>query len=214
MMRCPGCGSELALDQSFCARCGAPAPPPSDSFARARRRFDALRTRYQSGELDAAQFQVEREALTVQDTEGGHWTPAEAGQWYWYDGSAWVLRTPPMVSGKGRPSAGGGRWTDPTADVARHRGGCGYCDLPGVGRLRALEAGSTVTGGPQLGDAGRSASPDRLADAHTSAPSYAAAANRHGTPFPYGVDGATAHRAAGPSLRTGSTPWRCSALRG
>ena len=116
MMRCPGCGSELALDQSFCARCGAPAPPPSDSFARARRRFDALRTRYQSGELDAAQFQVEREALTVQDTDGGHWTPAEAGQWYWYDGSAWVLRTPPMVSGRGgqAPVAGDGPTRRPT----------------------------------------------------------------------------------------------------
>lgn len=97
-MKCSVCGAEMNPGEDFCWHCGAPGPPEVDRFAEARGRFDTLLLRYRTADIDAAQFQTERETLTLQDVEGRYWAPAEDGQWLLYDGSEWVFRKPPVTS--------------------------------------------------------------------------------------------------------------------
>lgn len=122
-MNCDKCGAELAPEQSFCRRCGAPRPEAirepgariSGRFAEAERRFASLRRRYQAGQLGDAAYEAELRRLVVEDDAGGYWMlGADSGAWYWHDGQRWVPRDPttsrdrgsvaPVAGEAGRPA--------------------------------------------------------------------------------------------------------------
>jgi hypothetical protein len=60
--------------------------------------MEELQAQSAVGQIDAATFEARRSALTVQGPEGGYWCPGGGETWYWYDGSAWVQRDPPLVA--------------------------------------------------------------------------------------------------------------------
>ncbi|MBN1641204.1 MAG: zinc-ribbon domain-containing protein [Anaerolineae bacterium] len=96
-MKCTQCGAEIRPADRFCGRCGAPRPQLPPAFAQAQARMEQLQALYAAGQVDAAAFEVRRRDLTVQGPEGGYWSPGGGDTWYWYDGSAWVEREPPLV---------------------------------------------------------------------------------------------------------------------
>lgn len=97
-MRCPTCGNEIGSGDPFCRRCGAARSQLPPHFAEAEARLDELYARLQAGQIDRASFEAQRQTLTVRGPDGSYWSPGGGGRWYWYDGTAWVERGPPIKS--------------------------------------------------------------------------------------------------------------------
>jgi hypothetical protein len=103
-MRCPGCGIVLDPGGQFCGQCGAQSPYLPPRFAEAERHYAALRARHEAGELDEATFHDEVRKLLIADGHGGHWmVGTDGGDWFWYDGRAWVRRDPPPATAEQPP---------------------------------------------------------------------------------------------------------------
>jgi Tol biopolymer transport system component len=61
------------------------------------RRFRQLKAQLQAGTIGQEQFELEVQRLQYRDPRGLYWTiGAQTGQWYMYDGAAWVPRQPPV----------------------------------------------------------------------------------------------------------------------
>ncbi len=66
------------------------------TFQQAQQRYQQLREQYQSGQLSGEQFEVEVNKIRIRDSEGRTWSlGVESGEWYVYQGAAWVRGTPP-----------------------------------------------------------------------------------------------------------------------
>jgi len=97
-MRCPTCGTEFAPQEQFCGECGKPRPSISQRFVQTEQAFVELRQRYEASELDQATYEAEMKKLYLEG-DGGYWMfDAEARRWNWFDGTAWVLRDPPVAA--------------------------------------------------------------------------------------------------------------------
>jgi len=99
-MKCAVCASELPANAALCARCGAPAI--LGRMAEVEARAEALRAAYQTGALSEVTYSAEFGRLAFTDATFGSWSPgAQRGEWLWWDGNAWVTRTPPTFSTTG-----------------------------------------------------------------------------------------------------------------
>jgi hypothetical protein len=66
------------------------------SIDQLERRFRQLKAQLQSGTISQEQYENEVQRLQYRDSRGLYWTVgAQTGQWYVYDGTAWVPRLPP-----------------------------------------------------------------------------------------------------------------------
>lgn len=71
------------------------------TFAEVDRRYQELKTQFDTGELAAEEFDEALRALMLQDAQGRWWAKArESGHWYYYDAVAqqWSPATPPAVA--------------------------------------------------------------------------------------------------------------------
>jgi hypothetical protein len=60
------------------------------------RRYAELKRQYDSGMINADQFDEQLRALMIQDEQGRWWAKSrETGVWSYYDGSRWVQGDPP-----------------------------------------------------------------------------------------------------------------------
>lgn len=67
-----------------------------DQFKEARRKYQELQNRYQSGQLEKQAFQKSVEELGFTDQDGQMWQiGAASGDWYRLEGSQWVKDSPP-----------------------------------------------------------------------------------------------------------------------
>lgn len=65
-------------------------------FREADRRYADLKRQLDAGIISPEEFAAHRQELMVQDDEGRWWAKiGESGEWYYHDGSTWVLGTPP-----------------------------------------------------------------------------------------------------------------------
>jgi hypothetical protein len=88
----------LVPNARFCGTCGASSSGLLPRFAEAKQRFRTLQERYRDGELGDAAYDAELEKLVIEDETGAWMMGAESGDWYWYDGRAWVRREPPRAA--------------------------------------------------------------------------------------------------------------------
>ena len=66
------------------------------NFEEADRRYADLKRQNDSGNLSSIEFEAQLKEIMVVDGEGGWWSKhPQTGDWYYYDGSTWVQRTPP-----------------------------------------------------------------------------------------------------------------------
>jgi len=66
------------------------------SFAQINEAFDALKARFQAGEIPRQEFIDEMKKLRIRDDEGRFWMiGAQTGKWYYFDGKDWILSEPP-----------------------------------------------------------------------------------------------------------------------
>jgi multisubunit Na+/H+ antiporter MnhG subunit len=79
-------------------------------LARAEHEFRKLKTQFEAGNLDEAQFKARLADLMLQDEQGHWWMIGyETGQWYRHEGEQWVRSDPP-ASRYGRQAAPTGLW--------------------------------------------------------------------------------------------------------
>jgi len=94
---CSQCGNPIHMGENFCSQCGfssVPLPPPFDFVQEA---FIRLRALHRAGRMDSATYREELEKLVVHDGSGGYWMPGlESGEWFWFNGSEWIRRDPPL----------------------------------------------------------------------------------------------------------------------
>ena len=94
---CSQCGNPIHVGEKFCSQCGlssVPLPPPFDFVQEA---FIRLRALHRAGRMDSATYREELEKLVVHDGSGGYWMPGlESGEWFWFNGSEWIRRDPPL----------------------------------------------------------------------------------------------------------------------
>jgi hypothetical protein len=94
---CSQCGNPIHEGDQYCSQCGSssvPLPPPFDFVQEA---FLRLRALHRAGRMDPAVYREELEKLVIQDGSGGCWMPGvESGEWFWFDGSEWIRRDPPL----------------------------------------------------------------------------------------------------------------------
>lgn len=97
-MKCLRCGAEMSHSR-FCGQCGAPRPRRPASFETTEEQFAALKTRYDAGQLSDAAYDAALHQLVIHGEDGAAWMiGAESGEWYTYDGAAWVRSDPPTLS--------------------------------------------------------------------------------------------------------------------
>jgi hypothetical protein len=94
---CSHCGNPIFEGEKFCSQCGSssvPLPPPFNFVHEA---FIRLRALHRAGRMDSATYREELEKLVIQDGSGGFWMPGvESGEWFWFNGSEWIRRDPPL----------------------------------------------------------------------------------------------------------------------
>jgi hypothetical protein len=94
---CSQCGHPIHMGEKFCSQCGSssvPLPPPFDFVQEA---FLRLRALHRAGRMDSATYREELGKLVIQDGSGGFWMPGvESGEWFWFNGSEWIRRDPPL----------------------------------------------------------------------------------------------------------------------
>lgn len=77
------------------------------NFREVDRRYADLKQQHDNGDLSAEAFDEQLEQMMVQDNVGRWWAKSrETGDWHYYDGSTWVLDTPPdyeIRTVRGRP---------------------------------------------------------------------------------------------------------------
>ena len=105
---CGQCGQETVTpDLKYCQNCGSqlsfetekaiPNSTPSEVYlqpqlAEIAKRYESLKTQYDSGILDHASFLEGINSLRFQDSSGNWWQLKEDGQsWLRWDGAAWVV---------------------------------------------------------------------------------------------------------------------------
>ncbi len=75
-------------------------------FPEAERRFNKLKRQHEAGSISADEFDAGRERLKVKDRGGRWWVQGREGDWYYYDGSRWVLWVPVGPTPNQQPPAG------------------------------------------------------------------------------------------------------------
>jgi hypothetical protein len=71
------------------------------SFAQVNEEFEALKTRFQAGEIPRQEFIDEMKKLRIRDDEGRFWMiGAQTGKWYFFDGKDWIQAEPPSQQDK------------------------------------------------------------------------------------------------------------------
>jgi len=71
------------------------------SFAQVNEAFEALKTKFQAGEISRQEFIDEMKKLRIRDDEGRFWMiGAQTGKWYYFDGKDWVQSEPPSQKDK------------------------------------------------------------------------------------------------------------------
>ena len=65
-------------------------------FAQINEAFDALKARFQAGEIPRQEFIDEMKKLRIRDGQGRFWMiGAQTGKWYFFDGKDWIPSEPP-----------------------------------------------------------------------------------------------------------------------
>lgn len=94
---CSQCGNPIYEGEQFCSQCGSSVLPLPQPFDFVHEAFFRLRALHRAGRMDSATFREELEKLVVQDGSGGYWMPGlESGEWFWFNGSEWIRRDPPL----------------------------------------------------------------------------------------------------------------------
>lgn len=105
---CGQCGQEtVTTDLKYCQNCGSqlsfdvekaiPNTTPSEAYLQPQlaeivKRYEILKTQYDSGTLDHVSFLEGINSLRFQDSSGNWWQLKEDGQsWLRWDGAAWVV---------------------------------------------------------------------------------------------------------------------------
>ncbi len=71
------------------------------SFAQINEAFDALKAKFQAGEIPRQEFIDEMKKLRIRDDEGRFWMiGAQTGKWYYFDGKDWIPAEPPSQKDK------------------------------------------------------------------------------------------------------------------
>jgi hypothetical protein len=66
------------------------------SFSQVNEAFEALKMKFQAGELSRQAFIDEMKKLRIRDDEGRFWMiGAQTGKWYYFDGKDWIQSEPP-----------------------------------------------------------------------------------------------------------------------
>jgi hypothetical protein len=163
-MRCEKCSSELQPGSTQCSRCGAPRRATPPAFLEVEKRFSALRSQFQKGDIDFAAFQQACQELVLKDAAGAAWRYNIADrEWYLWQKDQWVRSEPAPAS----PAATAHRQaarviTPPTppriapppSQTSKKRRwlviGCGSIVIVGVIAVIILAASGVLTGFIQL----------------------------------------------------------------
>jgi hypothetical protein len=95
---CQQCGRSNPTGGKFCSNCGAELPRLPTAFQRTETKFRQTRAAYSAGELTGEECHSALAKLMVQDDQGQYWMMGlESGEWYWYNGGEWTLRSPALV---------------------------------------------------------------------------------------------------------------------
>ncbi len=95
---CRQCRQANPKGGKFCFECGAALPQLPESFRKTQEIFTDTQTSYNAGQLTSEEYQAALTKLVVQDNDGDYWMlGVDSGDWYWYDGEEWNLRTPSLV---------------------------------------------------------------------------------------------------------------------
>ena len=114
---------------------------PPLSFAEAEERYQALRRRYDAGELSPEELRRRVEALSLQDSLGYRWRlEAMTGAWQRWDGAAWVTLPPPHRHAPAPPPSPRCGCGEPLDTDARFCPACGAL-VPARPRAPHVETG-------------------------------------------------------------------------
>lgn len=71
------------------------------SFSQVNEAFEALKSRFQAGEISRQDFIEGMKKLRIRDDEGRFWMiGAQTGKWYFFDGKDWIQSEPPSQAAK------------------------------------------------------------------------------------------------------------------
>lgn len=95
---CRQCGQPNPKSGKFCFECGIPLPQLPESFQKTQAIFAEAQASYSAGQLTTEEYHAALTELVVEDDQGEYWMlGVESGDWYWYDGEEWNLRTPRLI---------------------------------------------------------------------------------------------------------------------
>jgi len=146
---CIECGQSNPKGGNFCFKCSAVLPQLPVSFQKTIASYKEIQTSHKAGELSTEDYHAALAKLVVQDDKGEYWMMGvESGEWYWYNGEDWDLRSAPLILPKeekdpqpATPAAQEPGQQEGSPPPATHRGRWGVIGLWLIGALFVLGFG-------------------------------------------------------------------------
>lgn len=97
-VHCSACGQKNPAKDKLCSKCNAVLPQLPENFQITLKYFNMAQADFISGQLAEEDYHKALAELVVQDQSGEYWMlGVESGEWYWYNGEEWNLRSAPLI---------------------------------------------------------------------------------------------------------------------